>query len=358
MGMGMRCVLLTLSGLALLGLVGAAAVVGLGLYNVSAAVGHFPGVSWVLHTTFRNSVELRAPDEDQVPALTDQMAAIGARHYDTACRPCHAAPGLERSWTMRSMVPEPPHIVDAVKDWEPRHLFWIALNGIKMSGMPHWPAEKRRDEAWLMAAFLDRVGTMTPAEYAALVERPADDDALYAYCAMCHGLDGAGRGNGKMPRLDILDAPYIAAALHAYQNGLRHSGIMQQAVSHLSAEEIERLARRFGAQDAPAVPAGPPVAVPPALVAAGRALATGTRDGHEAPACRACHGPWPTRRDDLFPTLVGQRLDYIATQLHLWKSEIRGGHARSHIMHQVSEVLDAEAIEALAAFYAAGAPAE
>ena len=57
----MRAVLLTLAVLAGLGLTGAAAVVTFGLYNVSAQVGHLPGVSWVLHTTFRNSVALRAP---------------------------------------------------------------------------------------------------------------------------------------------------------------------------------------------------------------------------------------------------------------------------------------------------------
>ena len=57
----MRQKLLVLAALAGLGLAGAAAVVGFGLYNVSAQVGHMPGVSWVLHTTFRNSVRLRAP---------------------------------------------------------------------------------------------------------------------------------------------------------------------------------------------------------------------------------------------------------------------------------------------------------
>ncbi|HET7410062.1 MAG TPA: c-type cytochrome, partial [Paracoccaceae bacterium] len=342
----MKCVLLTLAALALLGLIGAGAVVGFGLYNVSAAAGHLPGVSWVLHTTFRNSVRLRAPDESQVPALTDDMAAIGARHYDTACRPCHAAPGERRTWTMRSMEPEPPHIVEAVQGWEPRHLFWIALNGVKMTGMPHWPAENRRDEAWMMAAFLDRVGAMSAAEYAELTERPAADDALVSYCAMCHGLHGAGRGNARMPRLDILGAPYIAASLSAYRDGLRHSGIMQQAASHLTDEQIAMLAERFGAEEP--VPAAAPEPPPEALVAAGRELALGGPDSTGTPACRACHGPWPARRSPLFPTLVGQRMEYLAIQLELWKDGHRGGHRRAHLMHQVAELLDKQDIDALA----------
>ncbi|HLS18508.1 MAG TPA: cytochrome c, partial [Paracoccaceae bacterium] len=189
----MRYVLLTIAGLAVIGLIGAGAVIGFGLFNVSARMGHLPGISWVLHTTFRNSVRLRAPDAAAVPMLTDEMAAIGARHYDSACRPCHAAPGERQTWTMRSMEPAPPHITKAVEGWEPRHLFWISLNGVKMTGMPHWPAKQRQDEVWMMTAFLARIGTLGPGEYAELIAPPAADNPLVAYCATCHGLDGAGR---------------------------------------------------------------------------------------------------------------------------------------------------------------------
>ncbi len=134
---------------------------GFGLYNVSAAAGHLPGVAWILHTTYRNSVELRAPPAAQVPELTDAMAAIGARHFDSACRFCHSPPGEARSATTRSMVPAPPPIQEAVAGWQPRHLFWIVRNGVKMSGMPHWPAEQRQDDVWLVVAFLDRVREMS-----------------------------------------------------------------------------------------------------------------------------------------------------------------------------------------------------
>ena len=105
----MRAVFMTLAALAALGLTGAVAVVALGLYNVSAVAGHLPGVSWVLHTTFRNSVWLRAPSEEEVPELDDaELVALGAGHYATACVPCHGAPGQEASATMRAMVPRPP----------------------------------------------------------------------------------------------------------------------------------------------------------------------------------------------------------------------------------------------------------
>ena len=351
----MRCTVLTLLGVAAIGLVSALAVVGFGLYNVSAAVGHWPGISWVLHTTYRNSVELRAPPPSQVPELTDDMAAVGARHYDSACRFCHSAPQGSRSATARSMVPAPPPIADAVGHWGPQHLHWIVRNGVKMSGMPHWPAELREDAVWLVVAFLDRVRDMSAAEYAKLVARPDDPDAVVAYCAGCHGLDGAGRGNSVMPRLDILGEVYIAASLRAYRDGARQSGVMQHAASRLSDEQIVMLARRFAAEP-PAVVATPPL--PDDLVALGRTLAFGTPDSRDVPACRACHGPWPTERSALFPELTGQRSDYLFTQLTLWHAETRGGTPRAHIMHLVGQDLDEPQMRALAAFYAAGAPTD
>jgi cytochrome c553 len=352
----MRCAVLTLLGAAALAALFGAVVVGFGLYNVSAAVGHWPGVSWVLHTTYHNSVELRAPSASAVPELTDDMAAIGARHYDSACRFCHSVPQAPRSATARSMTPAPPPIADAVAHWYPQHLHWIVENGVKMSGMPHWPARLRQDDVWLVVAFLDRVREMSAAEYAELVAVPEDPDALVAYCAMCHGLDGAGRGNEAMPRLDILGEAYIAGSLRAFREGARQSGIMQHAASQLSDEQIVALARRFAAEP----PAAPEAAedMPDDLVALGRTLAFGTPDERNVPACRACHGPWPTERSALFPALAGQRAGYLFTQLTLWQSESRGGTPRAHIMHLVAQELDELQMRALAAFYAAGAPVE
>lgn len=351
----MRCAVLTLLGAAAIASLLGAAVVSFGLYNVAAAAGHWPGVAWVLHTTYRNSVELRAPSASQVPELTEDMAAIGARHFDSACRFCHSPPGEPRTATARSMVPEPPPIVEAVSHWQPRHLFWIVKNGVKMSGMPHWPAELREDDVWLMIAFLARVRDMTPAEYAELVARPEDPDPLVAYCAQCHGLDGAGRGNTVMPRLDILGEVYIAASLRAFREDFRQSGVMQHAASQLSDEQIVALARRFAGE--PPGPSATP-APPGELVALGRTLAFGTPDSRDVPACRACHGPWPTERSALFPVLAGQHADYLYMQLTLWHDGKRGGTPRAHIMHLVGEELEEPQMRALAAFYAAGAPTE
>lgn len=349
----MRTVILTLVAAATVGLVAATLVVGLGLYNVSARAGHLPGVSWLLHTTFRNAVHLRAPPESEVPALGgEDMIALGARHFDTACRVCHGAPGetesAARTATAREMVPEPPHVTDAVKNWKPNHLFWIVRNGVKMTGMPAWPA-RRKDEVWPVVAFLEAVREMSFAEYAALVAPPGDVGEAASTCSVCHGADGRGRGNALVPRLDIQTPEYLAASLRAYRDGARESGVMAHAAARLTDAEIDRLATAFGV---PQTTETPDVT----LEGRGAALALGPARPGEPPVCASCHGPWPTPLSPLFPRLSGQSEAYLLAQLDLWRSGIRGGGPRSHLMRQVAHAVTEADARALAAFYAARNP--
>jgi cytochrome c553 len=337
-----------------LGAIGAAATVGLALFNVSARIEHFPPVSWLLHTTFEQNVRLRAPSPSEIPPDLDEsgLVAIGVGHYDSACRFCHAAPGEAQTATAVSMNPTPPHISEAAGHWEPNQLHWIIDNGVKMSGMPHWPTEERSDDIWAVVAFLAQVPGMTAKDYAALREAPGEAVASalpgLAYCAGCHGTDGRAGGNPYIPRLDIQSEAYLRAALEAYRSGKRESGIMRHAATRLPESWLVGLAAHFSAQQQPSVSA----ATPPAE---GEALATGTRSG-EVPSCRACHGPWPEPRNPAFPEIAGQHEKYIVTQLRLWRDHMRGGNRHQDLMAKSARNLDDDQIKALAAYYAALPP--
>ena len=375
---------------------GGGAVVLVGLFDVSAKDGHWPGVPWVLHTTYQRSVELRSPPASEVPPLDDEaLVALGARHFDQACSQCHSAPGERQDATVRSMLPRPPHVTEAVEGWDAENLFWILKEGVKMSGMPHWPSYERDDDVWSVVAFLERVDGMSGARYEKLV-RPAlgasageaPGDAALVGCAACHGLDGRSRGNPHVPRLDLHSEAYLAASLEAYRANERHSGLMQQAASVLTDEDIERLAAHYagagttaiadaGGTDAAAGDAAE-IAVPTnvtgearlrpvtaearaALIEAGARLAVsapadgdGARPGRDAqqPACAACHGPWPHRITERYPRLAGQHEAYLLTQLQLWKAGTRGGTTLAEMMHEVAPTLDEREMRALAAYYA------
>lgn len=296
----MRMVLLTLAVLAGLGLTGAAAVIGLGLYNVSAHAGHWPGVSWVLHTTFRSAVKLRAPSMEEVPPLDDpDLIALGAGHYATACAMCHGAPGQPRSATIRAMVPEPPEIAEAVKDWQPNELHWIVQNGVKMSGMPGWPVTERPDEVWSVVAWLMTVQGGTPSP----VPQATDGEG---YCRTCHGTVA-----GPVPRLDILGSDYIADQLAAYRSGLRPSGIMAQAMSMVPEDQDAELSAALSTRGAGDGPSG-------SGMADSRGSTLAAKGSRDVPACVACHGADASKG----PRLAGQNEAYIADQLHLWRDGV------------------------------------
>ena len=348
----MKRVMQTLAALAVFAVFCGAAVVFGGLYNVSARIGHFPGVPFFLHTTFKNSVQLRAPAENTVPDLdAEGMVALGAKHFDGGCKVCHAAPGQERWAVPNVMVPRPPHITMAVQDWQANELHWIVDEGVKMSGMPYWPAT-RTDDIWPVVAFLEAVQDgMTGQTYADLTarpERPNDAPDDLPYCAMCHGNEGRS-GNPQIPRLDIQPQAYLEQTLLAYADGTRDSGIMHVAATRVAEADLMALAAWFGSQAA--TPSTMTEVADRDLVAKGGALATrGTRD---VPACTACHGPKSGPRAADFPRLAGQSVVYLEQQLNLWRDGTRGGGAKATLMKKAAQDLDGDDIKALSAWFAA-----
>ncbi len=347
----MKRVLQTLAVLALMGLLGGAAVVFGGLYNVSSRVGHFPGVPWILHTTFNNSVQSRAPRESAVPDLdAPGMFALGAKHFDGGCKVCHAAPGQERWAIPTVMVPQPPHIRNAVEGWEANELHWIVDEGVKMSGVPYWPAT-RTDDMWPVIAFLKAVPEMTANDYADLTDPvivPEGAPRSLSYCATCHGIDGRS-GNPLIPRLDIQPQAYLEQALLAYADGARDSGIMHVAATIVTPTDLMELAAWFGAQEATNSPLTDGTSRD--LIAQGEALAMqGTQD---VPACTACHGPKAGPRAKDYPRLAGQSAVFLKDQLHLWRDGARGGGTKANLMTKAAQDLSDSDIVALSTWFAA-----
>ncbi|WP_085633858.1 c-type cytochrome [Marivita cryptomonadis] len=319
----------------------------IGLYNVSARTGHWPGVSWVLRSTFESSVSLRAGPAEAVPDLSAEgLAELGAKHFESACAFCHALPGQDRSVTALSMVPTPPHISDLPGDWEPQQLHWIIYEGIKLTGMPHWPAA-RKDEVWAVVAYLETVRSGTPPPSGTT----GAGDAL-AYCAGCHGTEGVSE-SPLIPRLDLQTEAYITQSLADYRSGRRASGFMKHAVGAIDVTELATVLRHYADLPATAV-AGQPGHTEAALVEKGEELAR--RGTDDVPACVVCHGPEPVKDNALMPRLAGQHQPYIAAQLRLWHEDGRGGGPRANLMTEAAQDLSEADIDALSAWYASLTP--
>ncbi len=351
---------------AVIAAIGAVTVVGLGLYNVSARQGHLPGVSWVLHTAYRSAVQLRAPSKEEVPDLSSaSLIDLGRGHYENACFFCHAMPDQPQSQTALSMLPAPPHIVEAVSEWEPRHMFWIVKNGVKMSGMPAWPSEQRDDDVWAVVAFLNAVkqGADVVSDQRREPASPDQGDfksqstSIYrSDCARCHGRDGFANGNVHIPRLDTLSAAYIAATLQAYRSGARQSGIMQQAASQLDDARIAGLADNIAGLRPDAPRSYETSGLDEELVARGGQIANGGDEKANIPSCASCHGPAKEPKSDRFPPLAGQSAEFLFNQLALWRSGNRGGTDRAVLMHEAVPALSEDDTRALAQYYASLSP--
>ena len=142
-------------------------VVYTGAYNVAATDPHADFVRWTLDTTLQRSVSSRA-DEVPVPdGVSAELVRAGAETYGTTCSQCHGAPGVERASWATNMRPEPPELAHAATRWELREVFWIAKNGIKMSGMPAFGPEHTDEALWGVAAFVKQLPGMTAEEYQA-----------------------------------------------------------------------------------------------------------------------------------------------------------------------------------------------
>ena len=134
-----------------------------GIYDIAATAKHPWPVALLLHYAMERSVAHNAPMLIP-PDLNDPTLVLrGAMHFATGCAPCHGAPGQLASPIAQQMTPVPPGLYSANRDFTPSELFFIVKNGVKMTAMPAWPAQKRDDEVWAMVAFLEHLPEYTTA---------------------------------------------------------------------------------------------------------------------------------------------------------------------------------------------------
>ena len=136
-----------------------------GWYNVSANEPESGIVEWVLNTTKDKSIESRSKDIT-VPDLNDSSMIIeGFEHYNEMCVGCHGAPGNEETELTKALNPPAPYLVEGAKEIDPKDLFWITKNGIRMTGMPAWGKTHSDEKIWAIVAFVKQLSNITAEDY-------------------------------------------------------------------------------------------------------------------------------------------------------------------------------------------------
>lgn len=156
---------LVLAGVGLLGTTGA---IYFGVVHPGADEPHSELVYRLIETARERAIAVRA-DDLTVPALGDaEQIKAGAGNYAAMCTGCHLAPGMAPTELSQGLYPAAPALA-TVGAPDPARAFWIIKHGIKASGMPAWGKSMDDPYIWGMVAFLQKLPTLTPAQYKDLV---------------------------------------------------------------------------------------------------------------------------------------------------------------------------------------------
>jgi cytochrome c553 len=338
-----------------------------GVYNIAASRGHWAIVEWLLAFGMRNSVELRAHFVGTPPNLgAPDLYTLGAAHFYSGCAYCHGAPGMPLPLIPKHMLPPPPDLAVAATQWKDRELFWIVMHGIKYTGMPAWAAQRRDDEVWALAAFLKQLPRLDAQRYRELafggleVAAPAGRDiatadaaaAAVGACARCHGGERGRPASALVPVLHGQPRAFLAAALQAFAEGRRESGVLQPAAAELPPEAAGRVAQFYAGLPPPAAAAGG-TSAETATLERGRALALEGVPGARIPPCRPCHDQSALAE---YPRLAGQNAPYMRGRLLRWKSGIDAQTDTDAIMAPIARLLSEQQIDDVVGYFSTLAP--
>ena len=138
-----------------------------GFYSVAGTDPEPGAVTWALIQTRQASIARHATDKPPIAIDDMDQVRAGARAFsERGCWHCHGAPGVEWSKFSEGLRPDPADLKEVVPNRDPRELFWVVKNGIKMTGMPSFGAIDVPDqEIWAIAAFLKKLPTVTDDDY-------------------------------------------------------------------------------------------------------------------------------------------------------------------------------------------------
>jgi mono/diheme cytochrome c family protein len=162
-----KTIVLTILGVLLFEIMAVIAGVYSGVSDVAATKPEGKMMKWLLSTTKDQSIGARAKNIAAPPLEDSALVATGFGHYQEMCVTCHGAPGKKADEFAQGLNPHAPNLARSTRDMEPSEMFVVVKDGITMTGMPGFASTHSDSEVWAMVAFLKRLQTMSPGEYAA-----------------------------------------------------------------------------------------------------------------------------------------------------------------------------------------------
>ena len=178
-----------------------------GSFNVSAKEGVGRFEQKVATFTLMRSVARRAPKDKNPFAGSPEALRAGLAHYKENCVMCHGAPGVEESEAGMGLNPPAPDLtLPAVQKLSDGELYWIVVNGIRMTGMPAFSLTHKPEEIWHMVAFVRHLPEITAEEQKALKAGSEEEE---------HHHEAEGSASGPEPKLKEAPAAAPTPPTHA-----------------------------------------------------------------------------------------------------------------------------------------------
>jgi mono/diheme cytochrome c family protein len=139
----------------LLVVIGAAAVVSSGSFDVSAIKPPSKAERAIATLALNKAVARRAPVRKNPLPMDAQTLRGGLAHFRENCVVCHGAPGVDPGEIGQGLNPGAPDLtLTRVQERTDGQLFWIVSNGIRMTGMPAFSPTHGEKEIWQVVAFV------------------------------------------------------------------------------------------------------------------------------------------------------------------------------------------------------------
>jgi mono/diheme cytochrome c family protein len=148
-----------------------------GFYNVAVGDRSRGLFDQALERIREASISRRADSLPPISLDDPQTIQSGARKFsEHNCAECHNAPGVQRKAFGRAMNPGPPGPQNLAKG-DPRSIFWIVKNGIRMTAMPSFGnLGVSDDDIWRIVAFIKKLPTVSDDQYKAWTAQPAQSE--------------------------------------------------------------------------------------------------------------------------------------------------------------------------------------
>jgi mono/diheme cytochrome c family protein len=155
-------------------LAGVAYYVFSGTYDIAASTPHWDITLEGIEVLRDRSILAHSRDIS-APSLKDpKLMHTGLSHFQETCRLCHGAPGYPRLDFAMGLYPSPPELnAKDVQAWNDGQLYWIAKNGLKMTGMPAFGYTQTDEELWGIVAVVRALPNLNEEGYKGLVESAA-----------------------------------------------------------------------------------------------------------------------------------------------------------------------------------------